>query len=77
VAQSPFQLTVAIDLNQEIPMANRLNFHCFTNGSGGFFVSQSDDDLMPYFAPVPEPSTRAMVAGEPLALAGAPVRRRH
>jgi hypothetical protein len=59
-------------------MSNRLNSYYFTNGtdSGGFFVPQSVNDLMPNFTPVPEPSTWALMAGGLSALAGATVRRR-
>jgi autotransporter-associated beta strand protein len=44
-------------------------------GSGSFFVSQSGDDLVLNFTPVPEPSTWALMASGLCAL-GAAVRRR-
>ena len=54
------------------------NMSNFTNGigSGSFYVSQSGNDLMLNFTPVPEPSAWAMMACGLFALAGAAVRRR-
>ena len=46
-----------------------------STGSGGFFVSQSGNDLMLNFTPVPEPSTWMLMASGICAL-GAAIRRR-